>query len=558
MAIQSDGKILAAGNTDLVDFVLIRYNTNGDLDATFGLSGIVITNIGGSWEQASSVSLQNDGKIIVSGRSHLNSTYDFTVVRYNVNGELDNTFGTNGKVITPMAASNSSASSVKVQDDGKIVAIGSLENGNDYDFVLVRYTANGLLDHTFGTNGIVITQMGTASNFAYSVLIQSDDKIIGAGYSDDGGDDDFALVRYHPNGDIDNTFGTNGNAITPIGSSDEGSYSVEIQTDDKIVIAGFSDNGSDYDFAIVRYNSDGSLDNTFGANGIATTPIGSGDDVARSIAYQDDGKIVTGGYSSNGNGIEKNPGNYDFALVRYKTNGFIDNTFGINGIVTTPIGTESEYVTSLVCQSDEKIVAAGHSFNGNDYDFALVRYNPDGSMDNSFGTNGVVTTPIGSSHDRVYSVAIQNDGKIVTAGYSFNGNDDDFAIARYNPNGDLDNSFGKNGLVITPIGAMYDRIFSIKIQNNGKIVAAGYSENGNNDDFAIARYNLNGDLDDSFGSNGIVITPIVNSNERANSISIQTDGKIVAAGYTNYNGFHNIALVRYNQNGDLDLSLIHI
>ena len=168
--------------------------------------------------------------------------------------------------------------------------------------------------------------------------------------------------------------------------------------------------------------------------------------------------------------------------------GDLDTSFDSDGKVTTEVGSTDDFARSVAIQSDGKIVAAGFSSNGSDWDFALVRYNTDGSLDTSFDTDGKVTTAIGSGDDHAVSVAIQSDGKIVAAGYSDNGSDNDFALVRYNTDGSLDASFDGDGKVTTAIGSDWDQAYSVAIQSDGKIVAAGYSYNGSNWDFALARY----------------------------------------------------------------------
>jgi len=170
--------------------------------------------------------------------------------------------------------------------------------------------------------------------------------------------------------------------------------------------------------------ADGDLDTSFSGDGKQTTAIGSGTDEANSVVLQSDGKIVAAGYSHNGT-------NNDFAVVRYNTDGSLDTTFDTDGKVTTDIGSSQDQAYSVVLQSDGKIVVAGWSYNGSNNDFAVVRYNTDGSLDTTFDTDGKVTTAIGSGIDAAYSVVLQSDGKIVVAGYSYNGTNDDFAVVRY-------------------------------------------------------------------------------------------------------------------------------
>jgi uncharacterized delta-60 repeat protein len=397
-------------------------------------------------------------------------------------GDLDTTFDSDGKVTTAIGASDNEAYSVAIQSDGKIVAAGSSKNGSNYDFALARYNTDGTLDTNFGTGGKVITAIGSSTDVAESVAIQSDGKIVAAGFSNNGSNNDFALVRYNTNGTLDTTFDSDGKVTTAIGSANDAAYSVAIQSDGKIVAAGFSNNGSNNDFALVRYNTDGSLDTNFGTGGKVTTAIGSGIDIAYSVAIQTDGKIVAAGFSRSGGN------NDDFALVRYNTNGTLDTTFDSDGKVTTAIGSGADIAQSVAIQTDGKIVAAGYSNNGSNVDFTLVRYNTDGTLDTTFDSDGKVTTAIGSGTDQARSVAIQSDGKIVAAGFTGEMGGEDVALVRYNTDGSLDTNFGTGGKVTTAIGSGIDIAYSVAIQTDGKIVAAGFNYNGSNFDFALVRY----------------------------------------------------------------------
>jgi uncharacterized delta-60 repeat protein len=396
-------------------------------------------------------------------------------------GDLDTSFDTDGKVTTAIGASSDSANSIALQSDGKIVAVGITYNGSNYDFAVARYNTNGSLDTSFSGDGVVTTAIGASDDVALSIALQSDGKIVVAGYTYNGSNYDFAVVRYNADGSLDTSFDTDGVVTTAIGASDDVVSSIALQGDGKIVVAGHTVNGGNDDFAVVRYNTDGSLDTSFDTDGVVTTAIGASDDVVSSIALQSDGKIVVAGITYNGS-------NYDFAVARYNTNGSLDTSFSGDGVVTTAIGASFDYVRSIALQSDGKIVVAGYSVNGGNFDFAVVRYNANGSLDTSFDTDGVVTTAIGASSDSALSIALQSDGKIVAVGYTNNGSNYDFAVVRYNTNGSLDTSFSGDGVVTTAIGASDDLALSIALQSDGKIVVAGYSVNGGNVDFALARY----------------------------------------------------------------------
>tara|TARA_R110001606_G_scaffold72450_1_gene166706 strand:+ start:18617 stop:24574 length:5958 start_codon:yes stop_codon:yes gene_type:complete len=394
----------------------------------------------------------------------------------------------------------------------------------------------GSLDPGFSADGKQTTDFGGFSDEAYAVGFQSDGKIIVAGYSFVT-TDDFAVARYNTDGSLDATFGTAGKVITPIGTFDDYGWSLAIQSDDKIVVAGYSFNGSNEDFALVRYTSNGALDTSFDTDGILTTAIGTGDDQAFAVAIQSDGKILAAGRSHNGS-------NFNFALVRYNTDGSLDTSFDTDGKLTTPNGSAGDEAWSIAIQPDGKIVLAGTSTNLQ-ADFTVVRYNTNGSLDTGFDTDGKVTVNIGSgtADDQAYSVALQSDGKIVVGG-SYNSGNLDFALARLNSDGSLDTGFGTAGKVITAVGISHETGRSVAIQADGKILLAGWSNNGSNYDFALVRYNTDGSLDGSFGTAGKVITPFGTSNDHAYAIGIQSDKKIVLAGRTNASTW-DMALARY-------------
>ncbi|WP_232629460.1 Ig-like domain-containing protein [Methylobacterium sp. Leaf118] len=401
--------------------------------------------------------------------------------------------GGTGKVLTPIGLSDDVAYGVTVQPDGKIVVTGYGSVSN-YDFAVVRYNANGTLDTGFGTGGKIVTPVGSEYDEGRSVTVQPDGKIVVAGYGY-GSDSnyDFAVVRYNTDGTLDTSFGT---ILTPVGAGDDTAYSVTMQADGKIVVAGtsFSNDGSQ-DFAVVRYNADGTLDTGFGTGGTIVTPFGLRSNDGRSVTVQADGKIVVAGFGP------ASDGNYDFAVVRYNVDGTLDTGFGNGGTIVTPVGTAGDFAYSVTMQSDSKIVVSGYSFGSDGTaDFAVVRYNTDGTLDTGFGTGGKILTPVGTSTDVSFDVTMQADGKIVVAGYGLDSNGFDFAVVRYNADGTLDTGFGTGGKILTPVGVGNDLGFSVTVQTDGKIVVAGYGTGSDgSQDFAVVRYNVDGTLDTSFG-----------------------------------------------------------
>ena len=409
---------------------------SGRLDPSFGVRGKVLTNFSrGSFEAANALALQADGKIVAAGFSATTPIPDFGLTRYDPRGDLDRRFGVHGKVLTDFNGSGSVdvASAVAIQPDGKIVAAGYSDASGSSDFALARYNTNGTLDTTFGSAGKVLTDLGGSGSVdvASAVAIQPDGKIVAAGYSDASGSYDFALARYNTNGTLDTTFGSTGRVLTDLSGSGSGDFAsaAAIQSDGKIVAAGFSDaSGTPYDFAIARYRSNGTLDPTFDSSGKVLTDLSASGsyDQAHALVIQPDGKIVAAGLSlANGNA--------DFAIVRYNPNGTLDSTFNSTGKVLTDLsgsGSQDE-ASAIAIQSDGRIVAAGDSaVGGGDPDFAIARYMPDGTLDGTLNSTGSVLTDFGG-FDVAYAVAIRSTGRIVAAGFSDVSGTSDFALAGY-------------------------------------------------------------------------------------------------------------------------------
>jgi uncharacterized delta-60 repeat protein len=402
-------------------------------------------------------------------------------------GDLDPSFGTGGTVTMPVG----NASAVALQGDGKIVTAGHADTGTQGDFALARYNPDGSLDPTFGTGGTVTTAFPSyfgSYDAAYAVALQGDGKIVAAGDTDTGGGGAFALARYNPNGSLDPTFGRGGTVTTAFGTPYDAAYAVALQGDRKIIVAGNTDTGTRGAFALARYNSDGSLDPTFGTGGTVTTAFGTSHDAAYAVALQGDGKIVAAGFTQ----TATQPPLHTFALARYNSDGSLDVTFGTGGRVTTAFGMSGSLANAVALQGDGKIVAAGDTDIGTQGAFALARYNPDGSLDPTFGTGGTVTTAFGTSSSSANAVALQGDGKIITAGVTETAPGAYvFALARYNPDGHLDATFGTDGTVTTAFGTIIAEAFAVALQGDGKIVAAGLTEPATTATpytFALARY----------------------------------------------------------------------
>ena len=583
VAIQTDGKIIAAGGSggSLVgNFTLVRYNTNGSLDTSFGSGGKVITasTFGGINE----IAIQTDGKIVAVG-------HGFSVVRYNTDGSLDASFGTGGIVGTSFGMQYQWVNSVALQTDGRIVAAGSAGFCDDdencfYDFALARYNPDGSLDTSFDSDGKVTTAFGTY-DIANSVVLQPDGKILTSGYAYTMGTG-FAFARYNGDGSPDTTFDNDGKVTISVGNESSG-YSAALQSDGKIVACGITLDSGGYGFALVRLNSNGSPDTSFDGDGTLTTDFGNTDS-ADDVAIQADGRIIAVGSSWTYLPSELS----DFALSRYNADGSLDGGFDADGklrasylvvpsavnAVTAdggtlvgysnnglnddfallrgsnktivPVGNSNDRANAATVDPSGRLIAAGYSDNGSNLDFALVRFN-----DVTFGTNGKVTTDFGGNNDEAKAIAVQADYKILVLGHSMINGTAALVLARYNQNGSLDTSFGSAGSVITQ---SIQNPKAMALQVDGKIIAVGnapHTESPFGTNFAIARLNADGTLDTSFDGDGIAVTRFDFASQ-INSVALQPYGKIVVAGSTRNNAdtLTEFAVARYNSNGSLDTS----
>jgi uncharacterized delta-60 repeat protein len=408
-------------------------------------------------------------------------------------GDLDLTFSGDGKVITNSGGSfNDQVRALAIQSNGKIVAVGDSHitfGGSGTTFVVVRYNANGSPDATFSGDGKVKTGFGNPSE-ALGVTIQTDGKIIVVGQTCTPVPEwicNLAIARYNPNGSLDTTFSGDGKQIVDFGGRDNGSYGgVVVLPNGKILIAGRVLNGSNSDFALYRLHANGALDTTFSGDGRVNTGFGPAtNEHTFGLVLQPDNKIILVGQT-----CDANWANCDFALARYNANGALDATFSGDGRQQTNFG-GNDYANAIQLQANGKIVVAGRREAANGCSFALARYNTNGAPDATFSGDGRAVTVLPSTSCgwwQFLGLGIQSTGKIVLAGSVGLDGSKDFMLVRYTPAGALDGTFSEDGKVVTDFGGN-DSADALVIQSNNRIVAAGFTDvNGNGWDFALARY----------------------------------------------------------------------
>lgn len=401
---------------------------DGDLDPTFGSGGKVITDFNNTEDQLYRIAIQPDGKIVAIGSTRTSSeSSKYALARYNPDGTLDATFGIGGKVKTVIANVLESATGLIILPNGKIMIAGSIAQpaASDSSFALLRYNANGSLDTTFGNGGIVTTNIGNYFDSIGRIALQSDGKIVAEGFtatftgSSNQRKSDIVLARYNPDGSLDATFGNGGLVISDIDPDfADDALALMIQPDGKLVIAG----ADREDFLVARYNSNGTLDTTFGNNGFTRTDMNNqSDDLAAGAILQPDGKIILAGFAQQACCTLQTA----FAMARYTSNGLLDPTFGNGGKVVFGSGE----LTSVVLQPGGNIITLGHSGANS----SLSRFNANGSLDSTFGNAGSVSTNFGGDNLESENLILQTDGKLVASGFSekpFYKNSD-FVLARY-------------------------------------------------------------------------------------------------------------------------------
>lgn len=452
---------------------LLSFAQPGSLDETFGRGGKATPVFGQYGSEAEGVAIQTDKKLIVVGKQFNAANNEFEVIRFNSDGSLDKTFGTKGNVHT-LISGTCGARSVAIQPDGKIVVVGTCSDFTTPSMAVARYNEDGTLDSDFNGTGTAIISFGNSYAEAYSLVIQPDGKIVIGGDIRDAEDGDilkFALARLKADGTIDDNFGNHGKVVSGFNGKHAYAYKILLQADNKIIAAGTIRNTNDDDFAVIRYKANGNIDESFGTTGKLIADFG-GDDGGTAAALQSDGKIIVAGVSS----ISFV---YSFAMIRYKKNGTPDNSFGTNGKATNDFGGVISSIgdrIGIAIQADSKILLAGqgspeHSVSGNYADFAIARFELNGDADNNFGTNGLVRTDFRRKTDAAHDILIQPNGKIVVVGESTSSLT--YAVARYNPGGSALNEAmtGKTNITI-PIETAVN-IFPNPVQNELHIRGLG-------------------------------------------------------------------------------------
>lgn len=328
-------------------------------DGTTNANGVILTPIGQSEDEAFGVAIQPDGKIVLVGQTYDGVKTNLAIARYNSDGTLDTTFDGDGRAVFSPSVGSAILRSVAVRPDGRILATGSASNGVNFDIVVIQLNPNGSLDTQFdgnsgNGNGIVVTQVGAGNDQGYGVVVQPDGMVVVAGYYSSLTGTDTVLLRYGLDGRLDTSFSGDGIATHAFSPDTDEALALALAPDGRIVISGCIRNGAPNDFLIGRFMPDGSPDASFGTNGRAIFPFSGTVDIALGVAVQPDGKVVAVGFGNNGV-------NNDFGVVRLNSDGTPDLTFGGDGGVLTAIGSSADQANAVAIQPNGRIVVAGRT-----------------------------------------------------------------------------------------------------------------------------------------------------------------------------------------------------
>ncbi len=546
----------------------------GQLDPSFGRGGVVTSDptlVGGA-PQATIV--QSDGKIVSVGARTVGQTpADFAIGRYNADGSVDTTFGNNGVTFTDFNSGRDLAFDVVQQADGKLVVAGASAGPTGRsDFAVARYTASGALDGAFGTGGKTTIIFGSGEDVAKGVAIQADGRIVLAGDTMFPGNIDFAVARLNSNGTPDNSFSGDAKFTMDIasGREDHGN-AVAIAPDGKLVVGGWRVNATGFkDFALLRLNTNGTMDSSFGSGGKVVTDFDGQDDFAGDIAVMSNGQVVAGGTSAwmvQGSAPHLQ---YRTAAARYLIDGQLDSSFGGTGKVAVAIDTTGDVNTqmnAIVVLADNRIAVAGDIWLAAQHGWWASYFTADGAQLFVGGSD----LDFAGTGDYATDIALTPEGKLIIGGYrDLQGEapasmSSDWGLVRVTTHLALDQAFGDYGSVVGRLGGFQGSADGVAVQADGKVLAVGRGDTFYKTGFpqsfggglgfsrsvaGMVRYNVDGTLDTTFGDRGLAWLP--DRFVRYYELVIAPDGKIITVGAASINNGEDLLVARYNTDGRLD------
>ncbi len=566
VVVQPDGSIVVAG-VGGAGFGIAKFTASGRLDSGFGGGDGLVSlgfGAGGTGGVAYAIALTDDGtrRIVVAGESPNDGSDNLVipVARLNADGSLDASFGGDGTVLlaTGHGHDRNGAQAVALDAQGRILlGTSTWDERAGYDFAVARLNADGSLDSTLnGGDGVATTGVGPSSDRGWALALAADGQVLVGGSAATGlwgADRGFMLLGLTSDGRPAGAAGT----ITNLRGGEDEAYAIARQSDGKTVLAGYSEDPAASlrtDFALVRYASDGGLDSDFGTGGVVYTDFDGRSDLARAVGVQDDGRIVVAGQVVVANRTQ-------IGLARYTTDGRLDAGFDGDGRVATTLGaTGTSYAQALALRDDGAILVAAVASGASGNDVAVLRYLPDGRLDSGFDGDGIARIAVAPAGATAQAMAVDAAGRVVVAGFAWNGTNNDVALLRLLPDGALDTGFGGgDGIVTLDLGGTEDRAYAVAVQADGRVVVAGSQKVGTDpSNLLVARFTADGTPDASFDFDGRLVVRLLGdgAEDVARGVAIRPDGHIVVAGHSGVTTvtLEDVVVLRLNPDGSFDTS----
>jgi len=530
----------------------------GDLDSTFNGTGLARYAFGPDLDRGQGVVAQTDGKLVVAGKTRERGVDKFAVARYLTDGSLDTSFGDGGHVVFHMGELSSGAQDVRVQSDGKIVVAGwSYDFSYHYKFAVLRLNADGSVDNTFGSGGKVLTVIGGFWDIGYCTRVQSDGKIVVAGSSRpnlNSTNYDMSIIRLNTNGTLDTSFDGDGIKTIDLHAKRDQIFGMTIQSDGKLLFVGTE---QEVNFAqllaVVRLNTNGSFDTSFSGDGIATMSILGNGDYGLSVVYSPASQFLVASIAVAGEAYDGST--YHVAVGRFNVDGSIDTSFNGTGHVVTVVGQRSTGEDLIVHSSvlERKYAVAGWAkMNSSQSDFLILRYLGNGALDTSFNGSGSELRYVGGTVDAGAYGFVYQSPNYTLAGTGTPSSDLDFTMVRLSSAGVLDTSFGVGGIAMDNLGTMGASAHDVAVQPDGKLLAVGTRTDNLG---VVVRYNADGTPDSSFGVQGSSPFTVPSGLFSEGRILIRSDASLLVTGNTYYSQWAEFCFTRMDPNG-VDLGTV--
>lgn len=523
----------------------------GQLDSSFATGGVATTRFPNipSAESANAVTVDSQGRTVIAGYVNNGATNDFVVARYLATGGLDLAFGTNGVVTGFFGATDDIGNGVAVDSMDRVIVAGYTVVGSKSQFGVARLTSSGVLDTTFSGDGLTTIAFGSGAAFVGGVAVDALNRVVVSGGQIVSGQFDLAVARLTSTGNLDTTFDGDGLLMVDFNGGDDFGNGVAIDTFNRPVLAVSAAFVPNAGIAVVRLTETGGLDNSFDGDGKQQITFAAGNESAFGIAIDSMSRPIVVGYADP-SGLKR-----EFAVARLTTAGALDNTFDGDGKQTVGFTTAVQ-PRAIAVDSMDRPVVVGNIVNGGNNDYAVARLTSAGILDSTFDSDGRQIITFSPGADMVQAVAIASGDRVMVAGRARPVFTDDIAVARLTAGGVLDSTFDGDGLQTTGLNNQlpFSAAQATTVDSLGRIVVAGFMINTENSDFAVTRYLSNGTLDTSFGTNGFVLIDFGGTQDYANSVAIDSQNRVVVAGYTQNGATFEFAVARLTTAGQPDVT----